>query len=177
MTNGELKMAHHETLTDVYTDEMKDLWSANDQMTKVVKNMSNKAHDPALKQALEQSIKGIQKHAKTLQSLISEAGAEVEPEHCKGMEGLVKEANKHIGSEAPDSSDLLDIVIISQYQRMSHYGLAGFGAAAAYAKALGRKDHQEKLTKIVSDIYAGDEFASKRAETVEKVAARAAKAA
>jgi ferritin-like metal-binding protein YciE len=170
-------MAHHETLTDVYTDEMKDLWSANDQMTKVVKTMSTKAHDPELKQALEKSIKGIQNHAKTLQTLISEAGGEVEPEHCKGMEGLVKEANKHIGAEAPDSSELLDIVIIAQYQRMSHYGLAGFGAAAAYAKALGRKDHQEKLTKIVSDIYAGDEFASKRAETVEKVAARAAKAA
>ena len=71
----------------------------------------------------------------------------------------------------------MDIVIISQYQRMSHYGLAGFGAAAAYAKALGRKDHQEKLAKIVSDIYAGDEYVSKRAAAVEKVAAKTAKAA
>lgn len=103
--------------------------------------------------------------------------AEVEKEHCKGMEGLVKEALKHIGSEAPKSSDLLDVVIIAQYQRMSHYGLAGFGAAAAYAKALGKKDHHEKLTKIVGEIYAGDEYASKRAEAVEKVAAHAAKAA
>jgi ferritin-like metal-binding protein YciE len=67
--------------------------------------------------------------------------------------GLVKEATKHIGPDAPKSSDLLDIVIIAQYQRMSHYGLAGFGAAAAYAKALGMKDHYEKLSKIVSDIY------------------------
>jgi ferritin-like metal-binding protein YciE len=71
----------------------------------------------------------------------------------------------------------LDIVIISQYQRMSHYGLAGFGAAAAYAKALGMKDDHDKLSKIVSDIYAGDEYASKRAHKVEKIAAQAAKAA
>jgi ferritin-like metal-binding protein YciE len=172
-----IQMAHSETLNDVYTDEMKDLWSANDQMAKAVKAMSAKAHDPELKQALDQSIQGIEKHAKTLKSLISGAGAEEAKEHCKGMEGLVKEATKHIGPDAPISADLLDIVIIAQYQRMSHYGLAGFGAAAAYAKALGRKDHYEKLSKIVSEIYAGDEYASKRAQHVEKVAAQSAKAA
>jgi len=170
-------MAHSETLNDVYTDEMKDLWSANDQMTKAVKAMSAKAHDPKLKEALEESVLGIEKHAKTLKSLISGAGAEVEKEHCKGMEGLVKEANKHIGPHAPQASELLDIVIIAQYQRMSHYGLAGFGAAAAYAKALGKKDHYEKLSKIVSEIYAGDEYASKRAKKVENFAAQSAKAA
>jgi hypothetical protein len=71
----------------------------------------------------------------------------------------------------------LDSVNIAQYQRMSHYGLAGFGAAATYAKALGRRDHYEKLSKIVSEIYAGDEYASKRAQHVEKVAAQTAKAA
>jgi ferritin-like metal-binding protein YciE len=170
-------MTHHETLKDVYTDEMKDLWSANDQMTKSVKAMSAKAHDPKLKEALGASIQGIEKHAKTLKSLISDAGAEVQKEHCKGMECLVKEAAKHIGSDAPDSSELLDIVIIAQYQRMSHYGLAGFGTAAAYAKALGMKDHHDKLSKIVGEIYAGNDYASKQAEKVEKMAAHMASAA
>jgi ferritin-like metal-binding protein YciE len=170
-------MAQSESLKDIYTDEMKDLWSANDQMTKAVKVMSVKAHDPSLKQALEASLQDIEKHAKTLKSLIGAAGAEVEKEHCKGMEGLVKEATKHIGQEAPSTPELLDIVIIAQYQRMSHYGLAGFGAAAAYAKALRMKDDYEKLSKIVSDIYAGDEYASKRAQKVEKAAAQTAKAA
>jgi ferritin-like metal-binding protein YciE len=170
-------MTHSETLNDVYIDEMKDLWSANDQMTRAVKAMSAKAHDPKLKEALEESIQGIEKHAKTLKSLISDAGAVVEKEHCKGMEGLAREATKHIGPDAPKSSDLLDIVIIAQYQRMSHYGLAGFGAAAAYAKALGMRDHHEKLSKIVSDIYARDEYNSKRAKKVEKLAAQSAEAA
>jgi ferritin-like metal-binding protein YciE len=146
-------------------------------MSKAVKLMSTKAHDPKLKEALEESIQDIEKHANTLKSLISAAGAEAEKEHCKGMEGLVKEATKHIGPESLKAPELLDIVIISQYQRMSHYGLAGFGAAAAYAKALGMKDDYEKLSKIVSDIYAGDEYASKRAHKAEKIAAQAAKAA
>jgi ferritin-like metal-binding protein YciE len=170
-------MAASETLKDVYADEMKDLWSANDQMTKVVKVMAEKAHDPKLKQALEKSIVGINQHAETLKSLLEDADEEAEMEHCKGMEGLVKEATKHVTKEAPESSELLDIVIIAQYQRMSHYGLAGFGTAAAYAKALGMKDHVTKLTHIVADIYKGDDFASKLAVKVEEAASKADKAA
>ena len=53
---------------------------------------------------------------------------------------------------------------------MSHYGIAGFGSAAAYAGALGRKEHVAKLKAIVSDIYKGDEYASKLGEKLAKMA-------
>jgi ferritin-like metal-binding protein YciE len=92
-------------------------------------------------------------------------------EYCKGMEGLVKEATKHVTQEAPSDGQLLDVVIIAQYQRMSHYGLAGFGTAAAYAKALGMKDDHTKLADIVSDIYKGDEYATTLAVKTEQAAA------
>jgi ferritin-like metal-binding protein YciE len=164
-------MATSESLKDIYADEMKDLWSANNQMTKVVKIMSEKAHDTKLKQALEKSITGINKHAEMLKSLLTESGEKAETEHCKGMEGLVDEATKHITKDAPKDGELLDIVIIAQYQRMSHYGLAGFGTAAAYANALGMKDHYTKLTGIVTDIYHGDEYATKLADKTEQAAA------
>ena len=54
---------------------------------------------------------------------------------------------------------------------MSHYGLAGFGTAAAYAKALGRLDDENTLKSIVADIYKGDEIASRLAERLEAAAA------
>ncbi len=161
-----------DSLKEIYGDEMKDLWSANDQMTRAVKTMAEKAHDPKLKELLETSITGINKHADTLKELLSESGEEVEKEHCKGMEGLVTEALKHSVKEAPQDGDLRDIAIIAQYQRMSHYGIAGFGSAAAYASALGRKEDVSKLKKIVSEIYQGDEYASKLGEKAAKVAAK-----
>ena len=160
-------MSSSKDLKDIYADEMKDLWSANDQMTKVVKVMSEKAHDPKLKQALQKSLTDIGKHADILKTLLSSADEELVKEHCKGMEGLVKEATKHVTQEAPKGGELLDIVILAQYQRMSHYGLAGFGTAAAYAKALGHKDHASKLTSIVAEIHKGDDYASKLAEKAE----------
>jgi ferritin-like metal-binding protein YciE len=166
-------MSTPSSLKDVYADEIKDLWSANDQMTKVVKVMAGKVQDAKLKKALENSIVGISEHANTLKSLLSDADEDVKKEHCKGMEGLVSEANKHITQEAPESGELLDAVIVAQYQRMSHYGLAGFGTAAAYARALGLTDHADKLDEIVADIYKGDEYASQLAEKAEKAAAAA----
>lgn len=160
-------MSAPKDLSDIYADEMKDLWSANDQMSKVVKVMAEKAHDPKLKQALQKSVTDIGKHADVLKTLLSETDKEVEKEHCKGMEGLVREATKHISQEAPKAGPLLDIVILAQYQRMSHYGLAGFGTAAAYAKALGNDDHAGKLAGVVADIHKGDDYASKLAERAE----------
>jgi len=77
-------MASSSKLKEVYADELKDLWSANDQMAKVVKVMSQKAHDPKLKQALEKSITGINKHAETLKELLKDAGEEAEMDYCRG---------------------------------------------------------------------------------------------
>ncbi len=161
-----------DSLAEIYGDEMKDLWSANDQMTRAVKTMAEKAHDPKLKDMLDKAIAGIGQHADTLKELLSDSGEEVEKEHCKGMEGLVKEALKHSVKEAPEDGELRDIAIIAQYQRMSHYGIAGFGSAAAYASALGKKDHAAKLKSIVGDIYKGDEFASKLGEKTAKLASK-----
>ncbi len=167
-------MSSAETLKEVYADEMKDLWSANDQMSKVLKAMAGVAHEPKLKDMLDEARSGIETHTETLRSLLEEAGGEVEKEHCKGMEGLAREATKHITREKPETNELTDVTIISQYQRMSHYGLAGFGTAAAYAAALGMNEHVEKLKGIVADIYKGDKFASKLGEKLARVATQAA---
>jgi ferritin-like metal-binding protein YciE len=165
-------MSAPSSLQDVYLDELKDSWSANDQMARTVQQLSQKASDGKLKQMLEKSVEGINKHTGILKSLIEQAGGKAEPEHCKGMEGLVTETRKHASEEAPQDGKLLDIVIIAQYQRMAHYGLAGFGSAAAYAKALGKSEDEQKLKQAVSEIYKGDEFASQLAENLQQVATK-----
>ncbi|WP_158802549.1 ferritin-like domain-containing protein [Acidisoma sp. L85] len=165
-------MTGSESLKEVYIDELKDLWSANDQMVKVVKVLGGKTHDGKLKALLEKSVAGILGHTATLKSLLEASGGEVAKEHCLGMEGLTREALKHGEKEAPEDGDLHDIVIIAQYQPMSHYGLTGFGSASAYAGALGLKDDVKKLKAIVSDIYKADEYSSKLGEKLAALAAK-----
>jgi ferritin-like metal-binding protein YciE len=158
-------MSTPENLEDIYTDELKDLWSANDQMKRVLKKITSKASDPALKDMLTKSQDGIEKHSGVLKELIAGQDEKVSKEHCKGMEGLVEEATKHVLEEGPKKGPLLDVLIIAQYQRMTHYGIAGFGTAAAYAEALGRKDDAKQLNDATKEIYGSDEYMTKLAET------------
>ena len=159
-------MAAPEDFNEVYIDELKDLWSANDQMNRVVKKLAPKASDPKLKEMLKTSHEGIERHTGILKELIAAGGEKTSKEHCKGMEGLVAEATKHCIEEAPKKGPLLDAIIIAQYQRMTHYGIAGFGTAAAYAEALGKTEDAEKLNEATKEIYGGDEYMNQLSETV-----------
>lgn len=158
-------MSTPEDLRDIYTHELKDLWSANDQMKRTLQKITEKASDEKLKSMLEKSQEGIQTHTDLLKELLAGQDEKVAKEHCKGMEGLVAEANKHVLEEGPEKGPMLDVIIIAQYQRMSHYGIAGFGTAAAFADALGLKDDNRKLRDATKDIYGSDAFMTKLAET------------
>lgn len=165
-------MSAAQNLKDVYIDELKDLWSANEQMHGVVKKMVDQAGDPKVQELLSKSIGGITQHSEAIRMLITNHGETAEPEHCRGMEGLVKEARKHALDDDIEDDDVRDVIIISQYQRMSHYGIAGFGTAAAYAEALGLAEDSKVLNGITEDIYGGDEYATLLAERSVNLAAK-----
>ena len=158
-------------LEELYADEMKDLWSANDQMTKALTTIAPQATNAKLKKMLTDSQDGIAKHTDLLKTLIEEQGETVKKEHCKGMEGLVAEAIKHTVDEAPATGPVLDAAIIAQYQRMTHYGITGFGTVAAFARALKLDEHSTKLEAAVKDMHRGDDLMSEIAESAVNVEA------
>lgn len=165
-------MSAPKTLKDIYIEELRDLWSANDQMQAIMKQLAHKVGHPKLKSMLETSREGVAKHTESLKALIDGVGGKHSKDHCKGMEGLVAEAKKHALDSQIEDNDARDVLIIAQYQRMSHYGLAGFGTAEAYARALGRKDDEQKLKSMTGEIYKADEYASQMAETSVNLAAK-----
>ena len=157
-------MSDISTLSDLYVDELKDLWSANDQMARVLKKIAPKATNPKLKQMLQESQEGIAGHTDLLKALIANQDEKVSKEHCKGMEGLVNEAVKHTIDDAPDKGPLLDAAIIAQYQRMTHYGITGFGTVASFSKALKLSDDNKQLKAAVKDMHNADALMSELAE-------------
>ncbi|MGK7650971.1 ferritin-like domain-containing protein [Roseovarius sp. B08] len=160
------------TLKDLYIEELQDLWSANDQMSGVVSSMADKASDSKLADRLNTAKDGIGKHIDLLKSLLEDAGAEVQKEHCKGMEGLVSEARKH-ALDSDMSGAALDVAIIAQYQRLCHYGIAGFGTTKAFAEALELDDAATKLDGALDKIYGSDDFMTDLAERSRNLEAKA----
>ena len=151
-------------LTELYYDELKDLWSANDQMVRALKKIARKATHPKLKEMLATSQEGITEHTELLKTLLTSHSQKATKAHCKGMEGLVAEAIKHTIEEAPVKGPVLDAAIIAQYQRMCHYGITGFGTVAAFSKALKFDDDNDQLTSAVKDMYMADELMTELAE-------------
>ena len=166
-------MAKITNLQELYVDELKDLWSANDQMARALKKIAPNATNDKLKSMLTKSQDGIAEHTTLLKSLIEAQDDEVSKEHCKGMEGLAAEAIKHSVDEAPERGAVRDAAIIAQFQRMTHYGITGFGTVAAFATALGLDDDAERLEAAVADMHDGDDLMSELAESAVNTEAAA----
>lgn len=153
------------TLRDLYIQELKDGWSANKQMAEIVDDMIDVAENDDLVEMLSGTVTRISEHNRTLEELIESLDEDVDDEEvCRGMEGLVEEARKHaIESEA--EGPVRDAAIISQFQRMCHYGIAHYGTARALAEALGYDDDVAELQADLRAVYSGDAYLTYLAET------------
>ena len=145
-----------DTLEDLYIEQIKDLHSANSQALEITREMATVASDPDLVDALNAGADGIQQGLSTITS-ISE-GHEESPsgEHCKGMEGLVKEARAHAVDETFGEDATRDAMIITQYQRLVHYAIAGYGCLAAFADRLELDGDMAALKNCLDASYEGD---------------------
>ena len=146
-----------DSLKDVYIDQMQDIYSANEQSAKITRKLADAAKNSDLKAALQSGVEGIEQGMQKLKTLIEGHDADPQGEHCKGMEGLVNEAQAHALDEDFGDDDARDAMIITQYQRMVHYGIAGYGCCKAFATRLGLDDEAKVLDECLGNTYDGDE--------------------
>jgi ferritin-like metal-binding protein YciE len=145
------------TLKDLYIDQLQDLYSANRQAAQVTRELKEAAHSDQLRKALGAGVNGIEEGMAQLKTLIENHEANPRGEHCRGMEGLVAEARAHgIDADFADE-DVRDAAIIAQYQRMSHYGISGYGTACAFARRLGLDEDAAVLHRCLENTRGGDE--------------------
>lgn len=159
------------SLKDVYIDQLQDLHSANKQAMAATRELAKAATNNSLRQALERGVEGIGDGCDKLKQIIHTHDAGAVGTHCKGMEGLVREAQAHALKAHFSADAARDAVIISQYQRMAHYAIAGYGCTAAFARQLDLPDDANTLQEMLDAAYSGDKTMSGIAE--EKVNARA----
>ena len=157
-------MAKAETLKDYYLALLSDTLSANEQMEERVRDLHKLATNPDLGQMIERTLSKIPEHNRKLEALIEAGGGKKHAEHCKGMEGIVAEAKEHAIKLKTDDDAVRDAAIIHAMQQMSHYGIAGYGTAAAMADSIGESAAAEQLRSDLKDIYTGDEYLSFLAE-------------
>lgn len=145
-----------QTLKDLYIEQLQDIYSANRQSLEFTHKLRDAATSKSLVNALDAGAKGISDGMDKVKQLILKHDAKPDAEFCKGMEGLVKEANAHAIRADFTDDELRDAAIIPQYQRMVHYALAGYGTVAAFARRLKLPDDEKVLRACLDDTYDGD---------------------
>ncbi|MDT7827583.1 ferritin-like domain-containing protein [Pricia sp. S334] len=149
-------------LEELFEHQLKDLYSAEKQLTEALPTMASKANDDKLKGAFESHLEETKNHKTRLEDICKELDIDPEGETCKAMQGLVKEAESFI--EEAEDDDVMDAGLIAEAQRVEHYEISGYGTAVRYAKELGHSDIAKKLQETLDEEYVADEKLDKLAE-------------
>ena len=144
------------SLKDVYLDQLQDIWSANKQSLDVVVALGREAKNTDLSEALIAGANGISNGMARVAEICNANGIKPTGEHCKGMEGLVAEAQAHVLDAEFGDDDVRDAMIITQYQRMVHYAIAGYGCLVAFANRLENDEDGAVLQECLDQTYDGD---------------------
>jgi ferritin-like metal-binding protein YciE len=152
------------TMHDLFIDCLKDLYSAEMQITKALPKMMRAASNPQLKAAFEKHLGETEQQAQRLEQLITGFGAKTGGKKCKGMEGLIEEGAELM--EMTGAPEVIDAGLIGAAQKIEHYEISGYGTARAMAQLMGHSEAVRVLDQTLDEESATDENLSMLAETV-----------
>jgi ferritin-like metal-binding protein YciE len=135
-------------LKELYIDELKDLYSAENQLVKALPKMAKAATSDDLRSGFEEHLEQTKGHVERLEKIFKALSESPKGKKCQGMEGLIKEGAEMIEEDL--EPEALDAGLISAAQRVEHYEIAGYGSVATYAKLLG-EDEAEGLLRETLD--------------------------
>ena len=137
------------SLRELYVEELKDLYNAEQQILKALPRMMRAASDRELQRAFAQHEKQTQRQVKRLDRIFRQLGESPRGKKCKGMEGLLEEG-KELMQERPEP-EVLDAGLIAAAQRVEHYEIAGYGTVRSYAQLLGEDEHASLLQETLDE--------------------------
>ena len=143
-----------ESLEKLWVHELKDLYSAEAQILDALPKLIDAASHADLKAALIDHLDETKKQVARLEKLFETLAFEPGGQHCKGMEGLLKEGKDILDAEAEEL--VRDAAIIAGCQRVEHYEIAGYGTAIAYAEMLGEHEAASLLQQTIDEEAAAD---------------------
>jgi ferritin-like metal-binding protein YciE len=142
-------MASIDSLRDLLIDELKDLYSAEQQLVKALPKMAKAASNQDLKDGFTEHLEQTRGHVQRLEEAFSCLGEKARAKTCNAMEGLVEEGSEAIGLDAPDA--VRDACLIGAAQRVEHYEIAAYGTVRAFATAIGEEQIANLLEETLNE--------------------------
>ena len=152
-----------QSLFDLYLLELRDLYSAEEQIVKALPKVIQNVASEELRTALENHLEETRGHVGRLERVFAMHDQEPVKQKCKGMQGVLEEGEEMLDLDAPDA--VRDAAIISACQRVEHYEMAAYGTVRTYATQLGLERAAAVLQETLDEEVAADETLTQIAGT------------
>ena len=156
-------------LEQLLEDELKDIYSAENQLLKALPRMAEAAESKDLRDSFEKRLEQTRTHVQRIEEICRDLKIEPSGKACAGMAGLIKEAEEVIESDM--ESEPKQAALIGAAQRAEHYEIAAYGTARAHAKQLGYVKAWEVLTQTLNEEKETDQRLTQFAENRANVKA------
>jgi ferritin-like metal-binding protein YciE len=161
-----------ESIEDLFLDELKDLYSAEKQITKALPKLVKAASTQELSAAFDSHLQETKGHVERLEEIFQTLGKKGTGKTCDGMKGVLEEGSEII--QEIEKGPIRDAGLIAAAQRVEHYEIAGYGSVRSFAQLLGKQDIVELLEETLQEEKAADEKLTKISESVNQEAQTAA---
>jgi len=152
--------------------QLRDLYSAEEQLIDALPKMAEAASSTELKTAFNSHLGETRRQKERLERAFKLLGKDVKSENCDAMNGLISEGQEII--EADGDPDVKDAALIAAAQRVEHYEMAGYGCARTFARRLGKTQVAELLQETLDEEGNADKILTHIAEQfVNPMAAKA----
>ena len=158
---GNMKL---DTLEQLYISELRDLYSAENQLLKALPKMAKGATSPELKDAFEKHLEQTKVHVLRLEELFGQLDESPKGKTCHGMKGLIEEGSEILKEDGEGS--VLDAGIIVAAQKVEHYEIASYGSVRTFANLLGKDEEANLLQSTLDEESETNEILNGLAESV-----------
>jgi ferritin-like metal-binding protein YciE len=151
-------------LQQLYVDELRDLYNAENQLLKALPKMAKAASSEELKNAFEKHLEQTETHVERLEQVFEELDQTPKGKTCRAMKGLIQEGSEILEEEGDPS--VLDAGIIVAAQKVEHYEIAGYGSVRTFAELLGQQKAAELLQTTLDEESEANELLNGLAESI-----------
>jgi ferritin-like metal-binding protein YciE len=151
-------------LKELYVDELKDLYDAENRLVKTLPKMAKAATSEELRSGFEEHLEQTRGHVDRLKEIFDSLGEKPTGKKCAGMMGIIKEGEELMDEEFADGA--MDAALISAAQRVEHYEIAAYGCVRSWADLLGDTEASALLEKTLDEEKETDKKLTELAEQI-----------
>jgi len=160
-----------DTVEKLLLQELKDVYSAEKQITRALPKMAKAASNDQLKMAFETHLEETQGQIERLDRVFEILGKTASGKTCKGMQGLIEEGTETMQET---EGEVRDAAMICAAQKVEHYEIATYGSLRTWAQQLGQKEIADLLQQTLQEEGETDHKLTQLATKINKQAQRAA---